>query len=131
MEEKYSDLIQKAKDVTVAIKHNSRNFVTGVVGAAILSDQGNIYPGVSVDTDCGIGFCAERAAAAQMLSNKEDRIKAVVAVTTDGKIVPPCMVCREFMYQMNYDNLDADIITGEDKIVKLGDLMPERWQDSW
>lgn len=72
----------------------------GSVGAAILTDQGNIYTGICIDTACGMGMCAERNAIANMLTNGESRILKVVAVMPDGSSGTPCGVCREFMMQL-------------------------------
>ena len=61
----------------------------GSVGAAILTDKGNIYTGVCIDTACGMGMCAERNAMANMLTNGESRITKVVAVMPDGSSGTP------------------------------------------
>ena len=41
----------------------------GVVAAAILTKQGNIYVGVCIDTACTLGMCAERNAIANMIKD--------------------------------------------------------------
>lgn len=76
------------------------NFVyAGSVAAAILTDKGNVYTGISVDTACSIGYCAERNAVGNMLTEQEQTIVKVVAVK--GKeVIMPCGVCREFMMQL-------------------------------
>ena len=53
----------------------SKNSYAASVGAAIVTDRGNIYTGVCIDTPCSMGFCAEHAAAAAMV----DRAKGAVA----------------------------------------------------
>jgi hypothetical protein len=45
----------------------------GGVGAALLSDRGAVYVGVCIDTACSMGFCAEHAAAAAMVTGRELR----------------------------------------------------------
>ena len=64
----------------------------GSVGAAVLTDKGNIYTGICIDTACGMGMCAERNAIANMLTNGESRITRVVAVMPDGSNGTPCGV---------------------------------------
>ena len=44
------------------------------VGSALVSDCGNLYSGVCVDTYSGTGFCAEHAAVAAMVTAGEYRI---------------------------------------------------------
>ena len=46
----------------------------GAVGAALLTDSGAIYLGANIDTACSMGFCAEHAAAAAMLTAGENEI---------------------------------------------------------
>ena len=50
------------------------------VGSVIISGLGNRYTGVCVDFECGIGFCAEHAAVAEMMKRHESKIAMVVAV---------------------------------------------------
>jgi cytidine deaminase len=50
----------------------------GQVGAALVTDKGNVYRGVCLDTGSGLGFCAERTAISQMITNKEYKVKRLV-----------------------------------------------------
>ena len=61
----------------------------GGVSAAILTEKGNIYVGVCIDTACSLGMCAERNAIANMITNGEHRIRRVIAVDRSGKVIPP------------------------------------------
>ena len=62
----------------------------GSVAAALLTDLGNVYRGVCIDAPCSMGFCAEHAAIAAMVTAGESRIVKLVAVSQDAGIVPPC-----------------------------------------
>ncbi len=99
----------------------------GSVACALLTDNGNVYEGVCIDTPSSMGFCAEHAAIAQMITNEESKIEKIVAVGQGGEIYPPCGRCREFMYQINDKNLQVDILVAENKVVKLKELLPYRW----
>ncbi len=70
-----------------------------------------------------MGFCAEHSAIAQMVTNEESRIVKIVAVGKEGKVYPPCGRCREFMYQINSDNLELDVLVDDNKVVKLKELL--------
>jgi len=100
----------------------------GGVGAALLTEKGNIYTGICVDLSSSMGYCAERAAAAEMLKNRESVIKMVVAVDWNGKILPPCGFCREFMLQLNEKNTGTLVVLGKEKVLRLAKLMPFRWK---
>jgi cytidine deaminase len=62
-----------------------------------------------------------------MLKDRETKIEAAVAVRDNANgILPPCGRCRELMLQINPENSNAKIILS-DKIMTLGELMPEHW----
>src|SRR4051794_26476467 len=65
---------------------SSEDCTSGDVGAALLSTSGTLYTGVSVDLDCGIGFCAEHAAIAEMLKARESEVRVIVAVNSEKKV---------------------------------------------
>lgn len=99
----------------------------GVVAAALISDKGNVYKGINIDVPCSMGFCAEHAAIASMLCAQESKIEKIVAVRYDGVILPPCGRCREFMYQINHDNINTKVLLEEGEFT-LNDLLPYVWK---
>ena len=98
----------------------------GGVGAAILTAGGNVYTGVCTDLSCGLGFCAEVSAMAQMVTRRETHIDTVVAATR-CKILPPCGRCREMMAQVDCRILDCAVVIDEKRVVRLRDLLPDHW----
>ena len=98
----------------------------GSVAAALITDQGNVYTGVCIDTPCSMGFCAEHAAIAAMVTAGESRIEKIVAVNDEAGIVAPCGRCRVFMYQINHDNYSTQILL-RSGIVTLEELLPHVW----
>ncbi len=125
------ELIQKAASVINSKKVGE--FTIGNVGCALLTDKGNLYLGVCIDISSGMGFCAERNAIGSMITNREYRVKKIVGVWKDEKgdiyVLSPCGACREFIKQINKENLETDVILSADKIVKLKDLLP--YYDWW
>lgn len=120
-----TQLIEAARAVCGAFRL-ADDFGAGGVGAAIRTESGNVYTGICIDLACGLGFCAEVAAIAEMLKDRETQITQIVAVS-DSRILPPCGRCRETMAQIDSRNLDAEIILDVDKTVKLRQLLPEHW----
>ncbi len=107
---------------------NVSEFVeTGGVAAAILTESGHIYSGICIDTACSLGMCAERNAAANMLTNGESKIAKIVCVDRDGRLLPPCGACREFLLQLDPSHAEVELLLAEDRAVKLGTLMPDWW----
>jgi len=125
---KPKDLIAKAREVAGMFSLGGE-LSAGTVGCALLTKAGNVYTGICVDVYCGIGFCAEHSAIAEMLKGRETEIEMIVAVTED-KILPPCGRCREFMYQVNPKNLRAKVIVPGGKAVTLDKLLPLNWQEA-
>jgi len=103
----------------------------GYVGAALQTEAGHIYTGINISVLCGIGFCAEHSAIAQMVKCGETRIARIVAATANGAILPPCGRCRELIYQIDAANVKTAVLLGVDRQRSLGDLLPEKWQDSF
>jgi cytidine deaminase len=106
----------------------SEDAESGGVGAALLTEAGNVYTGGCIDTACSMGFCAEHAAAAAMITAGENRVLMMVAVGWDGRIMPPCGRCREFISQLHSDNRDARVLVAEGTVATLGELLPYDWR---
>jgi len=125
------ELIQKAQAV-VNPRQIAHGFTVGDVGCALLTDKGNLHVGVCIDAGGGIGFCAEHSAIASMVTHGELSIRRIVAVLGNGKVLPPCGRCREFMRQIDVSNMDrTEVLLGRDRVVKLRDLMPHPWDESF
>ena len=122
------ELIKKAKE-TINVRKTEAGKVIGDVACALLSENGKIYVGVCIDNNEGSGICAERSAIAAMISAGETRIEKIVALWTDGTIISPCGACREWMWQINKKNWEAQIIVALDKKVKLTELLPYHWHN--
>lgn len=123
----FSNAEMIARAAAVVNRRPIGDFSVGDVGCALLSESGQIYLGVCIDTGSGMGFCAEHSAVAAMVTAGEMRIRKIVAVWKDGEavyVLSPCGRCREFMHQIDKANLQADVILDHDKVVKLIDLLP-------
>ena len=104
---------------------------TGVVAAVLEGANGKYYAGVNIDLACGLGFCAERSAAAAMVTDGERRIKRFVCVDVSGDLLPPCGACREFLLQLAPENARARYLVQEEpeREQELAELMPLPWFD--
>jgi cytidine deaminase len=122
----HQQLIDIAKPLVRAMILGREDFSAGTVASAIRSNSGRIYTGVCIHLSCGIGFCAEHAAAAEMIKGGETRISAIVAVADDC-VLAPCGRCREFLLQIDPLNADCEVILNQGRVVRLRDLLPEHW----
>lgn len=122
----------KLYDAAVAVlgKRQISSFINaGSVAAALMTERGNVYVGVCINTSSSMGICAERNAIANMITNGEHKIKKIAAVESNGKVCAPCGVCREYMMQLGEDSKDIEILMDKDtmKIVRLEELVPDWW----
>jgi cytidine deaminase len=104
----------------------SKDCSAGSVGAALLSDAGHIFTGICIDTACSLGFCAEHAAIAAMLKERQTAIRAIVAVKSDGRVLPPCGRCRELIRQVDPKNWETLVVLSDTQFVTLRELLPYR-----
>lgn len=123
----FEELYEIAKD-TLNPRKLSKDSYAGSVSAALLTEEGNVYKGVCIDTPCSMGFCAEHAAIASMITAGENRIIKLVAVYKDGTIIPPCGRCREFVSKIHDDNHQCEVLVEKDAIVTIADLLPRQWK---
>lgn len=129
-----SDLVDHASALLNPHQVGDRLF--GDVASVVVSEAGNEYGGVCIDTGSGTGFCAEHAALAAMVTAGEYRVSRIVAVWRgeDSRlyVLPPCGRCREFIQQVDPANLDAEVILGRDRRVALRELLPcTDWPDPY
>jgi cytidine deaminase len=106
----------------------------GFVASSLVTEAGNLYSGVCIDSGSGTGFCAEHAAIAAMVTAREYRIAKIVAVWRSDEgvlhVLPPCGRCREFIRQIDPANLDTEVVLGRTESARLRDLLPlHRWPD--
>ena len=91
------DLILKAKEVSQNAYAPYSKFR---VGCVLLSEQGQIYTGCSVENiSFGLTICAERAAISKAISieGPKLRIKKVVIYTSTETPTTPCGACRQVL----------------------------------
>ena len=120
-----NDLIASARQILGELDLGN-GLKAGSVAAALKTEAGNVYTGISLDMACGIGFCAEHSAIAEMLKHQERLISEIVAVNDQG-ILPPCGRCRELMLQVSSANADTMVAIAEGKSVPLRELLPHHW----
>lgn len=120
------ELVSEAQKIVGEFTLSEKYLSAGSAGAALITKSGRLYTGICIDLACGIGFCAEHAAIAEMLKNRETQIEMIVAVSKD-KILAPCGRCREMMLQINKENMNTKVILPEKRTILLKELLPESW----
>lgn len=98
----------------------------GHVACALMTDKGNVYTGISINAKCGIGFCAEHSAIADMLKAGETKIEKLVSASQNYPVVS-CGRCLEFIRQLDEYNINTKILLKNGTIKKVSELLPIRW----
>jgi len=120
-------LLALAKATVSEERRLSRLATAGDVSAAILTDKGNVYTGVCLDAPAGMGFCAETAAIAAMVTAGESRIVKLVAhgFGEDGACTP-CGRCRAFIDAIHNENYKCEVLLEDGSVTTIEQLLPYR-----
>lgn len=105
------------------------------VVCALESEDGTIYTGFCIESCSGVmNLCAERVAALNMYVNSgQTKIKRLIAFRDKAPFGEgsgmPCGACREFLYQLNEENENTEIMVNYEtrETVTLKELMPKWW----
>ena len=104
------------------------------VGAAILTETGNIYKGCNVENaSLGASICAERNAATTAIAQEgKVRFKAIAISSTGEEPAPPCGICRQFLSEFTDNEAPVYLVSSKNGKVKefsFGTLMPESFTE--
>ena len=75
------------------------------VGAAVLTQQGNIFTGCNVENVAyGLSLCAERNAVASAVATEGATMKIVAIAISNSRQVPcsPCGACRQVIQELGH-----------------------------
>ena len=117
--------VQRPREVSPLVE-------VGSVATALLTEAGNVYVGVCIDTACSLGMCAERSAIAAMVTAGESQIRRIVAVMPGGRAGMPCGACRELMMQLDPAAREVEALLDYEsrRTALLGELVPGWWADA-
>jgi homotetrameric cytidine deaminase len=116
------ELVKKARDLI-----KKRKSKRSAVGAALRTKTDKIFCGVNIEIECSApcSICAEYAAIGTMVSEGEEEIKAIVAVSSnrDYSVLPPCGKCRQFISEFGNPYVIVEV-NGKLKKTELKELYP-------
>ena len=101
------------------------------VGAAVLTDSGEIFDGVNIENAVyPLTICAERVAIFKAVSSGYRAFSAIAVVTKNGG--SPCGACRQVMAEFGLDTvvLIADSIGTLRQTITVADLLPNAFSDA-
>jgi cytidine deaminase len=122
-------LLSSARD---ALKRSYARYSNFRVGAAVLTDEGEIFTGCNVENaSYGLTNCAERSAiftAVQETKAARLSIRAVAVVTADDVPCSPCGACRQVIFEFGENAIV--IFKGQKgyQEMSIADLLPESFR---
>lgn len=101
------------------------------VGAALLSESGEIYEGVNVENAAyPSSMCAERTAVFQAVTTGERKFTAIAVASSNGG--SPCGACRQVLSEFGTDLL-VIVVDDQGNVLlesELSNLLPESFGPS-
>lgn len=122
-EEVFKPLIEAAQRARLQSLAPFSNFH---VGAAVRTENGNIYTGCNIESaSYGLTVCAERVAIWKALSEGERAFTELAVVADTETLTPPCGTCRQIIWEFARS---AEIVFanlhGQSEVFHVGDLLP-------
>lgn len=119
-----NQLIEEAKVARTNAYVPYSNFA---VGAALLTEDGQVYRGSNIENaSSGLANCAERTAIFKAVSEGKKDFAMIAVVADTERPVPPCGACRQVMTEffpadmkVILSNLDGNILE-----TTVGELLP-------
>ncbi len=121
-----SQLMEMAKE---AAEHAYSPYSHFKVGAAVLTDKGNIYKGCNIENaSYSLTICAERNAATQAVYQGDTGFKLIAVYVDSDIIFPPCGACRQFLSEFSASVPIIYFNHKESRKTSLDKLLPESFQ---
>ncbi len=102
------------------------------VGAALLTEEGEIYTGCNIENlSYGATVCAERTAIFKAVSEGKTVFKKLAVVSSQGDKTFPCGICRQVMQEFMPN---GEIIVSDDNsiaIYKVSELLPHSFNSEF
>ena len=97
------------------------------VGAALLSDKGNIFVGANAENvSYPCGTCAEAGAIAAMVAAGDKKIEDIVIVADSKNLITPCGACLQRIFEFSGEKTRVHLgnLEGIQKTYRLRELLP-------
>jgi cytidine deaminase len=120
LEPKDKELIENAR--AIIAKRFKENYHE--IGAALRTKSGKVFSTVHLEAYVGrVAICAEAIAIGMAAAAGDTDIETIVAVNSNGRVIPPCGICRELI--SDYSS-DCKVIITEVESVSIGELLPRK-----
>ncbi len=103
------------------------------VGAAVETENGDIYTGCNVESaSYGLTVCAERVAIWKGISRGEKKFGRIAVVVDTEELTPPCGVCRQIIWEFCGDvPVILANLHGKTETVQMAELLPRAFDSKF
>ena len=118
------NLIEKAEKA----RENARApFSRFKVGAALLTESGEIYTGCNIENaSYGLTMCAERVAIFKAISEGAKDFTDLAIVADTENLTPPCGACRQIIWEFCGDiPIILSNLSSKTETFQMSDLLPK------
>jgi cytidine deaminase len=124
------ELIDAAADVRERAYAPYSNFR---VGAAVETDDGDIYTGCNVESaSYGLTVCAERVAIWKGISRGVTKFGRIAVVVDTEELTPPCGVCRQIIWEFCGDvPVILSNLHGKSETIQMSELLPRAFDSKF
>ena len=124
------ELIAAAADVREKAYAPYSNFK---VGAAVETDDGDIYTGCNVESaSYGLTVCAERVAIWKGISRGVTKVGRIAVVVDTEELTPPCGVCRQIIWEFCGDvPVILSNLHGRSETIQMSELLPRAFDSKF
>jgi cytidine deaminase len=120
IELKDKELIENAR--AIIAKRFKENYHH--IGAALRTKSGKVFSAVHLEAYVGrVAVCAEAIAIGMAAAAGDTDIETIVAVNSNGRVIPPCGICRELISDYS---ADCKVIIAEVESISIGELLPRK-----
>ena len=96
------------------------------VGAALLAQDGRMYPGCNVENaSYGLSMCAERVALGAAVADGATSFRRIVVVSDSNPPASPCGSCRQALAEFGFDLVVVGVGPAGQSEWRLADLLPD------
>jgi cytidine deaminase len=124
------ELIAAAADVRERAYAPFSNFK---VGAAVETENGDIYTGCNVESaSYGLTVCAERVAIWKGISRGVTEFGRIAVVVDTEELTPPCGICRQIIWEFCGDvPVILSNLHGKTETIRMSELLPRAFDSKF
>ncbi len=129
-----SEDLQKLVEAAINVREKAHApFSNFKVGAAILTNSGEIFTGCNVENaSYGLTMCAERVAIFKAISEGENEFEKIVVVADTDELTPPCGACRQIIWEFCGDvEIVLTNLNGKTETIRMSELFPKAFDSKF